>query len=239
MISFIVITTIVLKRNPKEKLNWIFASSFFFLAAAYAVLPTGAFVYNETNPTPMLNMTKVYAFFLFIALVLLLLSAIAINYSTYFILLWFILLPTIILITALGITIFATDLITAVPGPNPDTKTEALFLYLYYPLSLMIAVCIYVFYIRAYKQTSDENLRLCLKYFLAGFSICIFSIVPNLLSNILADILEQAQVFNGLEFIMVLIGTAVLLRGFLIKSKKKATAKGLSIESPESQLQPR
>lgn len=231
VVSFTVITAIVLKRNPKEKLNWIFALSFFFLAIAYALLPTGAFVYTETNPTTMVNLTRIYAFFLFVALAILMLSALAINYSTVFILKWYIWLPIIIIIATLGGLIFATDIISAVPGPNPDTKTKPLFIYSYYPLSLIVALLIYIYFIRAYKLTTDENLKTSLKFFLAGLSICLFSIIPNILSNALADIWENAQALNGLEFIFVLIGTTVLLGGFLLKSRRKV------IESFQQQLQ--
>jgi len=221
VISFTVITATVLKRNPKEKINWIFALSFFFLAIAYALLPTGAFVYSETNPTAMVNLTRTYAFFLFIALAILMLSALAINYSTVFILKWYIWLPIVLVITTLGGLIFATDIISAVPGPNPDTKTKPLFIYIYYPLCLIVALLIYIYFIRAYKLTMDDNLKTSLKFFLTGFSICLLSIIPNILSNALADIWDNAQALNGIEFIFVLIGTTVLLSGFLLKSRRK------------------
>ncbi|MCK5299490.1 MAG: hypothetical protein KAJ76_11315, partial [Candidatus Heimdallarchaeota archaeon] len=53
-IMLVIITTIVLKRCPTEKINWLFASSFFFLAIGYVFLPLGAFVYSQSDPTAML-----------------------------------------------------------------------------------------------------------------------------------------------------------------------------------------
>ncbi|MFW9923201.1 MAG: hypothetical protein ACFFDW_07955 [Candidatus Thorarchaeota archaeon] len=217
-LSLIIITSIVLKRNVKEKLNWLFASSFFFLAIAYVFLPIGAFVYTQENPAAMLILTEIYGFCLSLGIILLMLSSIAFNYGTRFIFKWFILLPAITLAAFIGILLFVMNAIKAVQGSEtPDIQTTMLFTAIYYPICAVLAVIIYIFLGRAYKHTQDTNIRKCLKFFIVGLSVSLTMLIPNILSNILADIWDQAQILNGMEYILVTIGITLMLVGFLIR----------------------
>ena len=89
-----------------------------------------------------------------------------------------------------------------------------------YPICITIIVIIFIYFSRVLKHTQDENIRLCLKYFLTGFSLSIGSLIPNILSNVLASVWDKAQILNGIEFIFVGIGMLFMLLGFFVKSKK-------------------
>lgn len=219
VVMFIIITSIVLKRNPREKLNWLFSGSFFSIAIAYALLPLGAFVYSSTNPTLTVVLTQLYALCLFIGLMLLMLSALAINFGTQFLVSWFIIIPVILAVGLIAVLLFAFNFIQAVPGPNPDIKTEMIFMVIFYPICIGAVVVIFIYLGKALKQTSDKEVKKSLTFFLVGFAFCMVSIIPNLLSNILADFWSNAQILNGIEFIFIGLGSALLLVGFLIKSR--------------------
>jgi len=227
-IMLVIITTIVLKRCPTEKINWLFASSFFFLAVGYVFLPLGAFVYSQSDPTAMLVLTKIYTLSLIIGLVLLMLSSIAFNYGTHFASRWEIIVPSLLVILTIGGLLFGlnkteTNLwysIKSVGGVTADTQTSLFFMGIFYPICIALIVIIFIYFSRAFKHTQDENIRLCLKYFLTGFSLSISSLIPNILSNVLADIWDNAQILNGIEFIFVGIGMLFMLLGFFVKSKK-------------------
>ncbi len=219
-VILLIITSIVLKRSPTEKINWLTAISFFFIALAYLFLPLGAFVYTQENPTTMEILTKVYAFSLFIGLILLLLTSLAINYGTYFALKWAILIPTIIVTAAIGIMLFVFNSIEAVGGESADIVTADFFMYTFYPICIVIISIIFAFFGKAYKNSIDVNVRLCLRLFLTGFTLCIFSLVPNILSNVLASYWENAQILNAIEFIIVSIGITFLLFGFFVRSRE-------------------
>ena len=223
VISSAIITIIVLKRNPKEKLNWLFSTSFFFIAVAYFFLPIGAFVFNEENHDPMVFLTKIYAFSLFLGVVFLALSSLAFNYGIQFIVRW----PIItIAVSALGIVggflfgLTGSDdpwySIRQAPTGGADTQTSTFFTILFYPICLMIVITTVVFFIRAFKQTENKTTRKSLKYFIWGLCTHISSLIPNILSNVLADHWENAQILNGLEFVMVAIGLSLMLAGFLV-----------------------
>ncbi|MBN1329241.1 MAG: hypothetical protein JXA54_07185 [Candidatus Heimdallarchaeota archaeon] len=216
----IIITAIVLKRSPTEKINWLIAISFFFISLAYLFLPLGAFIYTQENPTPMEILTKIYTFTLFIGIVLLMFSSLAINYGTYFALRWVIVVPASILTIAVGIMLFVFNSVEAVGGENADVKTSLFFMATFYPICIIMVTINFVFFGKAYKNSIDENIRLCLKLFLTGFAFCIFSLIPNILSNVLAVNWENAQIFNAIEFIIVSVGIAFLLGGFLIRSRE-------------------
>ncbi|HUT80170.1 MAG TPA: hypothetical protein VMZ29_03130 [Candidatus Bathyarchaeia archaeon] len=219
-IMLIIITSIVLKRSPSEKINWLISSSFFFISLAYLFLPMGAFVYTQENPLAMIIFTKIYGFALFIGLMLLMISSLAINYGTHFVLRWAILIPSSIVTAAVGIIIFAFNSIEAVGGESADIKTTTFFLASFYPICILIIGIIFVFFGKAYKNSIDENVRLCLRLLLTGFTLCIFSLVPNILSNVLASQWENAQIFNAIEFIIVVIGISFLLSGFFVRSRE-------------------
>ncbi|MHA1124560.1 MAG: hypothetical protein ACTSO7_08110 [Candidatus Heimdallarchaeota archaeon] len=225
--SLSIIATIVLSRNPKERINWFFASGFFFIAVAYLILPIGAFTFIEgTENLPMLLLTKFYGLALLLGLLMLMISSVAINHGTQFVLKWFILIPSILAVIVIAVLLFALDDINstiwysmkAVEGSStPDIETSGLFMGVFYPICLTIVIITFIHLIKAYKQTEDSEIKLCLKYFLAGLSVSISMIIPNILSNVLADRWEHAQIFNGLEFILVTIGITLMLVGFLIK----------------------
>ncbi|MHA1211692.1 MAG: hypothetical protein ACTSSH_04445 [Candidatus Heimdallarchaeota archaeon] len=219
-IMLLIITSIVLKRNSTERINWLFSISFFFIAVAYVVLPLGAFVYSQANPIPMVILTKIYIFSLSTGLVLLMLSSLAINYGTHFTFRWPILIPSIIVVLTIGVTLFAFPTIEAVGGESADIKTASFFMAMYYPICLTIIAIIFVFFGRAYKNTADENIRLCLRFFLTGFALCVFSLIPNILSNVLADQWDNAQILNAIEFIIISMGIILLLVGFFVRSRK-------------------
>jgi len=227
-IMLVIITTIVLKRCPTEKINWLFASSFFFLAVGYVVLPLGAFVYEQSDPTVMLVLTKTYALSLIIGLILLMLSSIAFNYGTHFAFRWEILLPAILVVLLIGGLLFGLTnteseiwySIKSGGGETADSQTSVFFMGIFYPICIAIIVIIFIYFSRALKHTQDEKIKLCLKYFLTGFSLCISSLVPNILSNALASFWINAQILNGIEFIFVFIGMFLMLLGFFVKSKR-------------------
>jgi len=227
-IMLVIITTIVLKRCPTEKINWLFASSFFFLAVGYVFLPLGAFVYSQSEPTAMLILTKIYTLSLVIGLVLLMLSSIAFNYGTHFAFRWEIIVPSLLVILTIGGLLFgltntSSNLwysIKSGGGESADSQTSPFFMGIFYPICITIIVIIFIYFSRALKHTQDENIRLCLKYFLAGFSLSIASLIPNILSNVLASTWDNAQILNGIEFIFVGIGMLFMLLGFFVKSKK-------------------
>ena len=141
-VILIIITAIVLKRSPKEKINWLFAMSFLFLALAYLILPLGAFVYIQSNPTPMVLLTKGYALCLSIGLVLIMLSSLAFNYGTHFTFRPAILIPAtmvVLLIAGLLFGLYNTESdfwysIKAVGGESADTQTSMLFMGIFYPM---------------------------------------------------------------------------------------------------------
>ncbi len=223
-ISLTIITTIVLARNPKERINWFFASGFFFIAVAYLLLPLGAFTLTEDNNITMMNLTKAYGLALFIGLLMLMISSIAINYGTQFVMKWFIIVPSILVVALIGVMLFAlndTDgfwwSMRANPDGSADIQTSFLFMGVFYPVCLIIVVITFVELIKAYKQTEDTEIKLCLKYFLAGLSVSISMIIPNILSNVLADVWDNAQILNGFEFILVTIGITLMLVGFFVK----------------------
>ncbi|MHA1365198.1 MAG: hypothetical protein ACTSXA_00880 [Candidatus Heimdallarchaeota archaeon] len=225
--SLIIITSIVLSRNPKERINWFFASGFFFIAVAYLILPLGAFTFIEgTENIPMLLLTKFYGLALLLGLLMLMISSIAINHGTQFVLKWFILIPSILAVVIISVLLFALDntsstiwySMKAVEGSsNPDIQTSMLFMGAFYPICLTIVVITFIHLIKAFKQTEDHEIKMCLKYFLAGLSVSISMIIPNILSNVLADVWVNAQILNGLEFILVTIGITLMLVGFLFK----------------------
>lgn len=227
-VMLIIITTIVLKRCPTEKINWLFASSFFFLAIGYIFLPLGAFVYSQSDPTAMLVLTKIYTLSLIIGLVLLMLSSIAFNYGTHFVFRWEIIVPSLLVILTIGGLLFgltntSSDLwysIKSGGGETADSQTSPFFMGIFYPICITMIIIIFIYFSRALKHTQDENIRLCLKYFLTGFSLSIASLVPNILSNVLASAWDKAQILNGIEFIFVGIGMLFMLLGFFVKSKK-------------------
>jgi len=223
VISSAIITITVLKRNPKEKLNWLFSTSFFFIAIAYFFLPIGAFIYNDANPDPMVFLTKIYAFSLFLGVVFLALSSLAFNFGTQFIVRW----PIVAIgLSALGIVggfLFGLTgstepwySIRQAPSGGADTQTSSLYSAIFYPICLIIVISTIVFFIRAFKQTEDKTTRKSLKLFIWGLCIHISSLFPNILSNVLANHWEDAQILNGLEFIMVAIGISLMLSGFLV-----------------------
>ncbi len=227
-IMLVIITTIVLKRSPTEKINWLFASSFFFLAISYVFLPLGAFVYSQSEPTAMLVLTKIYTLFLIIGLILLMLSSIAFNYGTHFAFRWEIIVPSLLVILTIGGLLFgltntSSNLwysIKSGGGESADIQTSLFFMVIFYPICITMIVIIYIYFSRALKHTQDENIRFCLKYFLTGFSLSIASLIPNILSNVLASVWDNAQILNGIEFIFVGIGMLFMLLGFFVKSKK-------------------
>ncbi len=227
-IMLIIITTIVLKRSPKEKINWLFAMSFFFLALAYVFLPMGAFVYSPDSTTAMVLLTKIYAICLFIGLIFLMLSSIAFNYGTHFTLHLAIVIPSIVVTLVIAGLLFGlnnaeSDLwysIKAVGGENADIQTSLFFTLIFYPVSLIVIFIIIFYFIKAYKQTIDVNVKQCLRFFITGFSLSIGSLIPNILSNILADYWENAQILNAVEFIIVFIGMFFMLLGFFVKSRE-------------------
>jgi len=227
-IMLVIITTIVLKRCPTEKINWLFASSFFFLAVGYVFLPLGAFVYSQSDPTAMLVLTKIYTLSLVCGLVLLMLSSIAFNFGTHFAFRWEILVPALLVVLTIGGLLFgltntSSNLwysIKSVGGESADSQTSPFFMGIFYPICITIIVIIFIYFSRALKHTQDENIRLCLKYFLTGFSLSIASLIPNILSNALASVWDNAQILNGIEFIFVGIGMLFMLLGFFVKSKK-------------------
>ncbi|HUU79108.1 MAG TPA: hypothetical protein VMX55_12240 [candidate division Zixibacteria bacterium] len=236
--NLIIITTIVLRRNPKEKINWLFAMSFFFIAVAYVFLPIGAFVYTEENPDTMLLLTKIYGLCLFIGLVLLMLSSVAFNYGSKFVMKWFILIPSIIVIVGIALLLFALNdtegiwyAMKASGGETANIETSLAFTLIFYPICGILAIIIYVFFSRAYKQTNDKNIRRSLAYFIIGLSVSLSMLIPNILSNVLADIWENAQILNGLEFILVAIGVTLMLVGFLVKSRS-VTLEQIAYEVP-------
>ncbi|NPE06664.1 MAG: hypothetical protein GNW80_00140 [Asgard group archaeon] len=224
----VIITTIVLKRCPTEKINWLFASSFFFLAIGYVFLPLGAFVYSQSDPTAMLVLTKIYALSLVCGIALLMLSSIAFNFGTHFAFRWEILVPVILVVLTIGGLLFgltntSSNLwysIKSGGGETADSQTSPFFMGIFYPICITMIVIIFVYFSRALKHTQDENIRLCLKYFLTGFSLSIGSLIPNILSNVLASTWDNAQILNGIEFIFVGIGMLFMLLGFFVKSKK-------------------
>jgi phage-related holin len=228
-IMLVIITAIVLKRCPTEKINWLFASSFFFLAVGYVVLPLGAFVYVQSEPTAMLVLTKIYALSLVIGLTLLMLSSIAFNFGTHFAFRWEILIPSIIAVLTIGGLLFGLTntesnlwySMKSGGGESADTQTSYFFMGIFYPICIAMIIVIFNYFSRALKQTQDENIKLSLKYFLTGFSLSISSLIPNILSNALAGLLgENAQLFNSIEFILVGIGMFFMLLGFFVKSKR-------------------
>ncbi len=225
-IMLIIITTIVMKRTLKEKINWLFAMSFFFLALAYVFLPLGAFVYSPDSPTAMVLLTKIYGLCLFIGLILLMLSSLAFNYGTHFTMHLAIIIPSIVVTLVIaglffGLTNTESNLwysIKGVGGENADIQTSLFFSLIFYPISLIVIFFIIFYFIRAYKYTRDANVKQCLRFFIAGFSLSISSLIPNILSNILADYWENAQILNAVEFIIVILGMFLMLLGFFVKS---------------------
>jgi hypothetical protein len=225
-LSLAIITTIVLSRNPKERINWSFALAFFFMAVAYLILPIGAFTFVEgTENLPMVLLTKFYCLALLLGLLTLMISTIAINHGTQFVLKWFVLIPSILVVIVISVLLFALDStgidwysIKAVEGSStPDIQTSWEFMVVFYPICLTIVVLTFIHLIKAFKQTEDAEIKLCLKYYLAGLSVSISMIIPNILSNVLAERWEHAQILNGLEFILVTIGITLMLVGFIIK----------------------
>lgn len=235
---------IVLKRNPKSKLNWLFASSFGFLAIAYAILPIGAFTHPEKDPTVMLNLTKTYGFSLFIGLVLMAMCAIAIRQGTHFVFRWRMIIPVVLVIAIAGAIIFAfndTDgffwSIKAVPGEGADTTNSTFFMITFYPLSLIFIIITLVFFSITFKEAEDSQVKNKLGFFLIGYIICISSLIPNIASSLLDDIWEYSQFLNGLEFLMVALGITLMSVGFLSRAQKEEPAQkkedlSLSPESP-------
>ncbi|NHJ31573.1 MAG: hypothetical protein FK732_01805 [Asgard group archaeon] len=227
-IMLVIITAIVLKRSPTEKINWLFASSFFFLAVGYVVLPLGAFVYDQSDPTAMLILTKTYALSLVIGLTLLMLSSIAFNYGTHFAFRWEILVPAILVILVIGGLLFGLTNTTSnlwysiksVGGESADSQTSVFFMGIFYPICVAMIVINFIYFSRALQHTQDENIKLSLKFFLTGFSLSISSLIPNILSNALASMWANAQILNGIEFIFVGIGMFFMLLGFFVKSKR-------------------
>ncbi|NHJ83883.1 MAG: hypothetical protein FK734_00390 [Asgard group archaeon] len=240
VIMLFIITSIVLKRNLKEKLNWLFGVSFFFIATAYVLLPLGAFVYDQADPTAMLLFTKLYAASLFIGLVMMMVSSIAINYGTKFAIQWAIIIPAFLVIGLIVGLLFGLHntesnwySIKAVEGSeSADTQTSLFFTLIFYPICLIIIGLILYFFIKAYRATNDYFVRRCLKFFLTGFGFCVTSLIPNILSNVLANYWENAQILNAVEFIMVSIGVAFLLTGFLTRSNNihKTEIQNISID---------
>ena len=227
-ISLAIITTIVLARNPKERINWFFASGFFFLAMAYLLLPIGAFTHPEIDNTTMEILTKAYCLALLLGLVMLMISSIAINHGTQYVMKWFIVVPSSLAVALIGTMLFAlndTDgfwwSIRGNPSGAADIQSSLLFMVVFYPICLVIVVITFIHLIKSYKQTEDPEIKSCLKYFLAGLSVSISMIIPNILSNVLADIWDNAQILNGLEFILVTIGITLMLVGFIIKPISK------------------
>lgn len=223
VISSAIITFIVLKRNPKEKLNWLFSMSFFFIAIAYFFLPMGAFIFDEANPDPMVFLTKIYAFSLFLGVIFLTLSSLAFNFGTQFIVGWPIVTITLSTLGIIGGFLFGLTgteepwySIRQVPTGGADTQASTLFTIIFYPICLIIVISAIIFFIRAFKQTENKTTRKSLKFFIWGLCIHISSLLPNILSNVLADYWVNAQSLNGLEFIMVAIGISLMLTGFLV-----------------------
>jgi len=227
-ISLAIITTIVLSRNPKERINWFFASGFFFIAMAYLLLPIGAFTHPEVDNTTMELLTKAYGLVLLLGLLMLMISAIAINHGTQFVMKWFILGPSILVVILIGVLLFALNdtegiwwSIRGNPDGSADIQTSTLFMATFYPICLVIVIITFIYLIKAFKQTEDHEIKMCLKYFLAGLSVSFSMIIPNILSNVLAESWDNAQILNGLEFILVTIGITLMLVGFIIKPISK------------------
>lgn len=225
-VNLLIITSIVLRRNVKEGINWLFAMSFFFIALAYVFLPIGAFVYTQENPNTMLLLTKIYGLCIFIGIIFLMLSSIAFNYGLRFVTKWFIIVPSIFVAVLIAVLLFAlndTDGIwysmKAAGGETANTETSLVFTLIFYPICGILAVITYVFFIKAFRHTTDKNIKKCLSYFIGGLSVSLSMLIPNILSNVLADIWEDAQILNGLEFILVAIGVTLMLVGFLVKSR--------------------
>ena len=98
VVSASIITFIVLRRNPKEKLNWLFSMGFLFIAIAYFFLPIGGFIYTDETADIMVLLTKIYCLSLFLGVVFLALSALAFNYGFQFITRWHIILLVVIFV---------------------------------------------------------------------------------------------------------------------------------------------
>ncbi|MBD3190677.1 MAG: hypothetical protein GF308_08530 [Candidatus Heimdallarchaeota archaeon] len=234
-------SVIVLKRNPQEKLNWLFASSFGFLAIAYAILPIGAFTRPENDPTVMLNLTKTYGLTLFIGLVLMAICSIAIRHGTQFVFRWRIIIPVILVILTAGAIIFAfndTDgffwSIKAVPGEGADTTNSTFFMITFYPLALIFIIITLVFFSITFREAEDPLVKNKLRFFLIGYVICISSLIPNIASSLLDDIWEYSQFLNGLEFLMVALGITLMSVGFLSRSVEEETPNEKLAMSQES-----
>jgi hypothetical protein len=228
-ISFLmlmIISTIVLIREPKQKLNWLFAASFFFLALAYVFLPIGAFTRPVQNPSMMILLTKIYVICLFTGFSFLFLSSIAFNYGTRFVLKWEFILPLVF------VWAFIVGLLFGLPDNHPafytirnvtgkaDVEMSLFFSAIFYPICIIYAITILVFFIRAYKFAKETKVQRCLDFFIVGYGFCMGSLIPNILSNALSKIWDQAQSLNGVEFIMLLIGFGLMLTGFFINSGK-------------------
>ncbi len=230
VISSTIITCIVLKRNPKEKLNWLFSMSFLFIAIAYFFLPIGAFIFDETNPNLMVFLTKIYAFTLFLGVVFLALSSLAFNYGIQFILRWPIVTTGLIILGIVAGFLFGLTgseepwySIRQAPTGGADTQTSTLFTIIFYPICLIVVISTISFFIRAFKQTEDKTTRKSLKLFIWGLCIHIGSLIPNILSNVLAEHWKNAQSLNGLEFIMAAIGISLMLTGFIVGPTPEVT----------------
>ncbi|MEA2070238.1 MAG: hypothetical protein U9O98_03015 [Asgard group archaeon] len=226
-VAMSIVTIIILSRNPKEVINWLFGTSFFFIAIAYVFLPLGSFTNFETNPTPLVLLTKCYALSLFLSLEFLMLSAISFNRSSHFIRNVYIIGPTILAAGIVAGLLFGlTDTsgpyysVRFVPGERADSQMSLFFSAIFYPLTVIVIIIMCVFFIRAYYKTDDREVKRSLRFFFAGSGTCIASLIPNVLSNVLADTWEKAFYLNGIEFIMVGIGVTLLLLGFIYKPQK-------------------
>ena len=223
VISSVIIAFIVLRRNPKEKLNWLFSFSFFFIAIAYFFLPIGGFIYTDETANVMVFLTKIYCLSLFLGVVFLALSALAFNYGTQFIARWHIILLVLISIGVVAGTLFGFNnpdglySIRQAPTGGADTQTSLTFTLIFYPVCLIFVIVTVVFFIRALGQTEDKNVRKSLKYFIGGICTNVAALIPNILSNVLAEYWANAQMLNGLEFIMDAIGMTLMLIGFVVK----------------------
>ncbi|MFX0090169.1 MAG: hypothetical protein ACFFBD_00285 [Candidatus Hodarchaeota archaeon] len=202
---------LILKKDWKDLVNRLFSSVFFALSFGMMILGISNFLIAELN----LFVTKIGYSLVFSAAVLLLATAITLNYGSviwqWHIILLFVGLiafPFIFLIILIPNSMYFPDTLAA----DVNMSTEASLIY--FPLLLLVGALTFWIFATLYRQSSGTVKRR-FGLFIVGYSVTLIGgAVPDLIANLFAD-----RFFDVLSAFLIALGSIIMYIGFNLKEK--------------------